>query len=83
MKRDFRYAFNSLQKIGCPVWTWAYDDENFNISAEDNNPTVWADYWMRDRDDWLFGVNPMVTQILDKYGLHAEWVNPGYLSVYK
>jgi hypothetical protein len=82
MKRNHRHAYNALKKIGCPVWTWGDDQENFNVDAESNHPTVWADYWSKDKDGWLFGVNPLITEILDKYNLYAEWVNPGHLCVY-
>ncbi len=33
--------------------------------------------------DWEFGVNPRITETLNKYGLHAEWINAGELGVYE
>jgi hypothetical protein len=35
------------------------------------------------RDDWEFGVSPVITETLAKYGLHAEWINAGELGVYE
>ena len=29
----------------------------------------------------LFGVNTVITNILDDNGLYAEWINPGVLAV--
>ena len=30
-----------------------------------------------------FGVSPVITKTLAKYGLHAEWINAGELGVYE
>jgi hypothetical protein len=65
------------------------DIENFQISAEGiagnyDRDTCWADYYDgRNIPDWEFGVNPLITETLSKYGLHAEWINPGELGVYE
>ena len=88
MKRAHRNAFNALKKIGAPVYERS-DIENFQISAEGiygdyDRDTIWADYYDgRNIPDWEFGVNPLITNILRKYDLHAEWINPGELGVYE
>jgi hypothetical protein len=87
MKKNMRYAYNALKKIGAPVID--HGEENFMISAENNVKTLWADYYaMGDGytcgdqlDD--FGVNKKINAILDKYGLFAEWQNPGCLNVHE
>jgi hypothetical protein len=35
------------------------------------------------REDWEFGVSPVITDTLRKYNLHAEWINAGELGVYE
>ena len=81
MKRKFRYAFNALEKLGCPVFenadTLGYG--NFKISAEENTgDNFWADYWF----DCGF-ISPLIIAVLRKHGLYAEWDNPGCLSVWE
>jgi hypothetical protein len=88
MTRNHRLAFNALKKIGAPVYERS-DIENFQISAEgiagqyDQN-ILWADYYEGYRlDGWDFGINPKITKILDRYGLHCEWINPAEIGVYE
>ncbi len=82
MKRAYRNAFNALKKIGAPVYERS-DIENFQISAESNSDYIWADYYDGDYlDGYEFGVSPLITNTLAKYGLHAEWINAGELGVY-
>ena len=87
MKRNHRLAFNALKKIGCPVYERS-DIENFQISAEGiydyyDRDTIWADYYDGYRIlDWEFGINPLITNTLRRYGLHAEWINAGEIGVY-
>jgi hypothetical protein len=82
MKRNHRLAFNALKKIGAPVYERS-DIENFQISAESNSDYIWADYYDGDYlDGYEFGVSPRIINTLAKYGLHAEWINPGELGVY-
>jgi len=87
MKRNHRLAFNALKKIGAPVYERS-DIENFQISAEGiydyyDRDTVWADYYDGYRIlDWEFGINPLITNTLRRYGLHAEWINAGEIGVY-
>ena len=89
MKRNFRYAYNALERMGVPVRPdWYGRDDAFVISAEDNSgDEIWADYYvMTDgggygyMDD--FGVNKRINRVLNRYGLFAEWINPGCLGVY-
>lgn len=86
MKRPYCYAFKALEKIGCPVFE-NYDDAelgNFKISAEQNSDECWADYYSgMYYPDFVFGVNPKIVEILKKYGLYAQWENPGCLGVYE
>jgi hypothetical protein len=87
MKRNHRLAFNALKKIGAPVYERS-DIENFQISAEGiagpyDRDTLWADYYDGHAiPGWNFGINPLIDEILAKYGLHAEWINPGEIGVY-
>lgn len=82
MKRTYIKAFNELKKLGCPVFVHPDAPEQFDINAEDPVSYLWADYYEGDyRDGWIFGVNPKVEEVLGKYGLFSEWVNPGHLRV--
>ena len=69
------------------------DLENFQISAEGlassqfydgyKPGVLWADYYDgRIMPDWEFGINPLITDTLKRYGLHAEWINPAEIGVY-
>ncbi len=83
IKQIFIPAFETLKAMGAPVYVHVDDRGNFSIDAEDGAETeTWADYYSQ-ADNWLFGVNPKITQVLDEHRLFAEWVNPGRLSVYK
>lgn len=90
MTRNHRLAFNALKKIGAPVYERS-DIKNFQISAEGlsasdqyDRDELWANYYDGwSIDGWEFGINPKITKILDKYGLHAEWINPGEIGVYE
>jgi hypothetical protein len=44
----------------------------------------WANYYSEDyNENWSrFGVHNEINDILDKYGLYAEWYNAGVLGVY-
>lgn len=85
MKRNFRLAYNELKKIGAPVREGGYNgDDTFRISGEENYDTIWADYYNEFLSaDYEFGVNPKITNILNKYGLYCEWCNPGVLDVWE
>lgn len=93
MKRAHRLAFNALKKIGAPVYERS-DLENFQISAEGLSsrtayegyrPDIpWADYYEEIfMENWEFGINPLITDTLRRYGLHAEWINAGEIGVYE
>ena len=83
MKRNYRLAFNALTKLGVPLYQRS-DMENWAISAEDSDSYKFCDYYDVYRiDDWEFGVSPVIFNTLRKYGLHAEWINPGELGVYE
>lgn len=88
MKKNYYLAFKALKKINVPVFDHWDDADRFMINAEEGydkeSGLAWADYYMMGRgglsfDD--FGVNNKINEILEKYGLFAEWQNPGCLSV--
>ena len=85
MKRNFRLAFNALEKIGAPVFENADTerDGNFRISAENNVDETWASYWAITHSDLDNGVNRKITSILRRYGLFSEWQNAACLSVWE
>jgi hypothetical protein len=86
MKRNQRNAYKVLKGLGVPVYEggWNGDEDTFRISAEDNHDTIWADYYMMtDGGGYEFGVHPVINKTLAKYGLFAEWCNPGVLDVYE
>ena len=85
MKRAYRNAFNALNKLGLGSMLYQRSDmANFGISAEESISYMYCDYYEGHRmEDWEFGVSPVITKTLAKYGLHAEWVNPGELGVYE
>jgi hypothetical protein len=82
MKRNFRLAFNALQKLGVPVYVRDDMDGRFQISAEEPDSYKWANYY-ESPSSWVFGVNPQVDATLGEYGLFSEWINPGELGVYQ
>jgi hypothetical protein len=82
MKRNYRNALSALTKLGVPTYQRS-DMEHFAISAEDAESYKFCDYYAYMRDDWEFGVSPVITDTLSKYDLHAEWINPGELGVYE
>jgi len=83
MKRDYRNAYNALKKLGVPVYVRDDMDGRFQISAEEPDSYLWANYYAYNREDWVFGVNPTIDYVLKKYGLFSEWINPGELGVYQ
>jgi hypothetical protein len=82
MKSNYRKAYNKLKSINAPVIDGGWNGEDtFRISGENNHDSmVWADYWNQSFGD--FGVNPEISNILNQYGLFAEWINAGILGVY-
>lgn len=85
MKKAFRNAFNALKKQGVPVKEYIdHDRYNFWISAEEPNSHQFCDYYDGAFiPDWEFGVSPVITETLRKYGLFAEWQNPAQLNVWE
>ena len=84
MKRNFRLAFNALKKQGVPVKEYWDDQPNFWISAEESDSYKFCDYYDGYQiPDWEFGVSPVITETLRKYGLWAEWQNPAQLNVWE
>jgi len=83
MKHPYIDAYNVLKIMGVPVFTNEDNDKlgNFFIGGEDAESYKWADYYVQ-QDGWEFGVNPAIGEVLDKFGLMCEWINPGYLGVY-
>ena len=86
MERHARNAYNTLKKLGVPMYIHEGESYHFLISAEENYDTVWADYYaMTDGvygDLCDFGVNNAINKVLDDYGLFSEWQNPGALGVF-
>mgnify|MGYP003132826012 CR=1 FL=1 len=85
MKRNARTAYDTLKKMGVPMYIHEGENYHFLISAEDNTgDELWADFYDGRRhsscDD--FGVNKKINAVLDKHDLFAEWKNPGCLGVY-
>ncbi len=79
--KKFCKAYNELVKMGVPVYT-RDDIKNFQISAENENSWEWVNYY-NEMSVWPFGVNPKLEAVLEKHGLHSEWINPGELGVYE
>ena len=93
MEPNTRKAFDTLKRMGVPVYDHG-EDGTFIISAEENtDDNTWADYYdgpslehlnkTTGEWEWSFGVNPKIERALDKFGLYAEWINPGSLGVYE
>lgn len=83
MKKKFQKAFDELKAMGVPVFERSDYPNQFLISGEEDNSWEWLDYY-DPRISWdMEMVNPELTQILEKHGLHAEWENPGCLIVYE
>jgi hypothetical protein len=82
MKREFRNAYNALQKMGVPVYVRDDMDGRFQISAEEPESYKWACTYSN-HPNWDFGVNPKIDEVLSKYNLHSEWINAGELGVYR
>jgi hypothetical protein len=83
MKRTYIKAFNALKKLGVPVYEHADDNGNFSISAEEPESHKWVNYYA-EYPYWKgHKENPVLNNLLHKYGLFAEWVNCGRLSVYE
>jgi hypothetical protein len=83
MQKNFTKAFNELKKLGCPVFERSGSD-NFQISAESESSSEWADYYNTYSFQWGGETtNPKIAEVLTKYKLFAEWENAGCLSVWQ
>ena len=82
MKMKYKAAFTALKKMGVPVYEHCDDDGNFSISAEEPESYRWCDYYSP-LENWEFGVNEEICELLRSKGLFAEWMNPGRLVVYE
>lgn len=84
MKRPYKQAYNALKVLGVPVFVNEDHDAvgNFGISAEDTNSRDWVAYYDAP-SDWFCGVHPTIDDVLNQYGLFAEWQNPGCLFVHE
>jgi len=82
MKQNYKKAYAALKKMGAPVFE---NEDGMFISAEDNGDVCWADYYCEFNNGELddFGVNNKINEILDKFGLFAEWQNPGCVAICK
>ena len=83
MKRQYIKAFNALKSLGVPVYVRDDMEGRFQISAEDPESYRWVNFYDGHvYPDWIFGVHPKICAVLDKCGLHAEWINGGEVGVY-
>lgn len=84
MQKNYRTAYNALKKMGAPVILGGDNGEDtFRISAENNYPTVWADYYEEycNEPEYMFGVKKCINDVLEANNLMCEWINPGVLVV--
>ena len=90
MSRDFKLnrkyvpAYMALKTLGVPVFVNEDNEKlgNFFINAEEAVSAQWVDWYARN-EEWVFGVHPAVEAVLQRFGLFAEWQNPGCLGVYE
>ena len=80
-EQRFEDAFNVLKVMGVPVYHHPDESVGFSISAEEPTSDEWVSLY-RSGGEWDFGVNPALMDVLAKFHLFAEWVNPGRLHVY-
>ena len=69
--------YQTLSGLSEPEWI---DHTNFVIDAEEGH-AVWADYHRPDFGS--MGVSQKIVDVLDKYGLHTQWIDAGTLGVYE
>lgn len=79
MKANVKKAFSLLKAEGCPVREWDGNDRGyFWIDAEDENASLWLDYYNTN----LFFGSDRLNEILDEHKLYWEWYNSAYGCVY-
>jgi len=84
LPQNARLAFLELYALGAPVLMNDWGGY-FNISGENNETEVWADYYQEfdQEEQWSqFGVHNKINDLLEKYALYCEWYNAGVLGVY-
>lgn len=85
MKRHARFAYNKLKALGVHVLSpelgWG---GHFAISGELHGDGSPGDDFDKRLDYYgdLFGERTVIPEVLAKYGLYFEWVNPGVAAVY-
>ncbi len=79
---NMRKAFKALSALGCPVFVRKGEEskQTFCISAETDTEEPWAVYY----PEWQTYPyeNPKIDEVLAKYGLTADWENPGSMAVF-
>lgn len=83
MKSNFKSAYAELAALGVPVFQRPDHIGRgiFGISAEETTSQDWLDYYCAP-PSWDFGVSPVLSEVLSKHGLFAEWETPGSVNVY-
>jgi hypothetical protein len=71
-KTNAEKAFDELTAMGVPVVELSHYSGYFQLSAEEENSSMWVDYHSTLGD---FGIHNDIHAVLDKYGLFAEWDN--------
>ena len=80
MQRNLRKAYNRLEKLGVQVEGVWGERDRFAILPEHK----WANYYRReDTAGWVFGVSPIINDILHDCGCWCEWQNPELLLVWE
>ena len=83
MKRKYIKAYNLLKKMGVPVYEHCEDNGNFSISGEEPESYKWINYYPEYSQWGGENTNPVMDAALQKFGLFAEWQNPGRMSIYE
>lgn len=82
MKKQQRYAYNALKKLGAPVFERSDEPDTFGMSSEMENSYEWIDYYGEFRGGYPW-ISPEAEEVLSKYGLFFEWENPGCVFAYE
>lgn len=80
MKDTFQLAYNELKEMGVPVKERPWTHTEFVIDAEEGHPE-WTNYWGLEIGP--FGINQKIVDVLNKYDLHTQWIDPASVGVYK
>tara|TARA_R110000868_G_scaffold384771_1_gene652369 strand:- start:944 stop:1195 length:252 start_codon:yes stop_codon:yes gene_type:complete len=79
-KTNAEKAFDELTAMGVPVVEFSHYSGYFQLSAEEQNSSMWVDYYNHDLGD--FGISDKIHAVLDKHGLFAEWENAAIAVVW-